>query len=91
MEEHAKRVVIAVALKASGAAEVSRRVVIETILGLRTEHRIRGTRYWVQAVGIRESDGEPLVVNRDKEVGTCWVRPFSEFMDGRFVRLLADG
>ena len=51
-------------------------------------HRARGTRYWVQAIGIRESDGEPLVVYRDKEVGTCWVRPFSEFMDGRFVRIL---
>jgi len=51
-------------------------------------HKNRGSRYWVQAVGIREEDGEPLVIYRDSKVGTCWVRPASEFLDGRFERVL---
>lgn len=44
--------------------------------------------YWVQAVGIREEDGETLVVYRDSDVGTCWIRPVAEFLDGRFIRVL---
>lgn len=62
------------------------------VVGIESEwfHLVRGTRYWVQAVGIRESDGEPLVIYREKVTGTCWVRPFTEFMDGRFTRLFPD-
>ncbi len=50
-------------------------------------HVKTGKLYWIQAVCIREADVAPLVVYRDAEVGTCWARPASEFLDGRFERV----
>lgn len=59
----------------------------EVLIESQWMHRERGSFYWVQTVGIREEDGEPLVVYRDSDAGTCWVRPASEFLDGRFIRV----
>ena len=54
--------------------------------GVEWRHVKSGKKYWVESVGIREADGEPLAVYRDSDVGTCWIRPAVEFCDGRFVR-----
>lgn len=61
----------------------------EIVIESQWMHAKRGSLYWVQAVGIREEDGVPLVVYRDSDTGTCWVRPVSDFLDGRFVRVPA--
>jgi hypothetical protein len=55
--------------------------------GVQWRHVKSGGLYWVQAVGLREADGEALVVYRDSDAGTCWIRPAAEFCDGRFVRV----
>lgn len=53
----------------------------------RWSHTKSGGVYWVQAVGILEANGEPMVVYREAGSNDCWIRPVSEFLDGRFVRL----
>ncbi|WP_319533400.1 hypothetical protein [uncultured Cohaesibacter sp.] len=52
-------------------------------------HRKSGEKYCVLHVGLLEADLKPVVIyeNRDHCV---WVRPVSEFLDGRFVVLQQD-
>ena len=50
-------------------------------------HRKTGGIYGVVCNATRESDGELLVVYRNVETGERWVRPASEFNDGRFERV----
>ena len=59
-------------------------------IGSRWRHIKRGSEYWVRAISIREEDGAPLIVYEDASTGTCWVRPFVEFIDGRFGRIADD-
>lgn len=50
-------------------------------------HRKTGGIYGVICNATRENDGELLVVYRNMETGDRWVRPASEFNDGRFERV----
>jgi len=45
--------------------------------------------YRIVAVGKMEADHTPIIVYRDAAIydGDVWVRPASEFYDGRFVRV----
>lgn len=51
----------------------------------RWRHVKSGTLYDVVAVGYLERDVSPVVVYRGVVSETVWVRPLSEFLDGRFV------
>lgn len=53
----------------------------------RWKHLKTGGVYWVQALAIQEASGAIMVVYRQCDIGTPWVRPLSEFLDGRFVRV----
>ena len=50
-------------------------------------HKKTGGIYGVVCNATRESDGELLVVYRNVATGERWVRPASEFNDGRFERV----
>lgn len=50
-------------------------------------HKKTGGIYGVVCNATRESDGVLLVVYRNVETGDRWVRPASEFNDGRFERV----
>lgn len=50
-------------------------------------HKKTGGIYGVVCNATRESDGELMVVYRNIETGERWIRPASEFNDGRFERL----
>lgn len=50
-------------------------------------HKKTGGVYGVVCNATRESDGELLVVYRNVATGERWVRPASEFNDGRFERV----
>jgi hypothetical protein len=54
-------------------------------LGSNWQHR-KGGWYTVVALGVVESDLTPAVVYRSRG-GRVWIRPLSEFLDGRFERL----
>lgn len=55
-----------------------------TLLGKRWKHRKGGT-YRVVATGIIEATLLPAVIYEAEKDGIVWVRPFTEFMDGRFT------
>ena len=48
-------------------------------------HQKTGGHYRIIHFGIRESDMTPVVVYKTLIGNTVWVRPCSEFFDGRFV------
>lgn len=50
-------------------------------------HIKTGGIYVVMCNATRESDGELMVVYRNVDTGDRWVRPASEFNDGRFERV----
>jgi hypothetical protein len=48
-------------------------------------HKVRGTRYVHVTDAVRESDLEPMTVYKSVDGDNrVWVRPTSEFMDGRY-------
>ncbi|MEM8776843.1 MAG: DUF1653 domain-containing protein [Pseudomonadota bacterium] len=49
-----------------------------------THRHRKGQYYRVVAEGVNENDRVPVVIYDDKE-GAVWVRPRSEFYDGRFL------
>jgi hypothetical protein len=55
--------------------------------GSRWRHVKRGTTYTVIDNGVVESTMTTCVVYRAHADGTVWVRPLSEFLDGRFVQI----
>jgi len=48
-------------------------------------HKKTGKTYTISEIGVQEADGEILVVYRGVGEFVVWVRPASEFFDGRFV------
>lgn len=56
------------------------------IVGKNFTHLNTGKVYQVVNLAYRESDLEVVVVYRDESM-VHWVRPLSEFMDGRFQQL----
>ena len=48
-------------------------------------HQKTGGHYRIIHFGIRESDMTPVVIYKTLIGNTVWVRPCSEFFDGRFV------
>lgn len=48
-------------------------------------HQRRGSLYKVIAEGLLEVDKTPVVVYKSLTDGQVWVRPSTEFFDGRFV------
>ena len=48
-------------------------------------HQETGGKYVVICEAKRESDQEPMIVYRRVGTDEKWVRPASEFFDGRFV------
>jgi hypothetical protein len=48
-------------------------------------HKKTGGFYTVLHACLNEADLKPMVVYRDNVKGTIWVRPVSEFLDGRFA------
>jgi hypothetical protein len=54
----------------------------------RWQHRARLTKYTVVTLALHHETLEVLVVYRDLKTEVAWVRPFEEFTDGRFMRLL---
>lgn len=57
-----------------------------TTLGV-WRHVRRGGQYIVIAQAVREHDLEPMTIYKSVEDGRVWVRPSSEFMDGRFEQI----
>jgi hypothetical protein len=55
-------------------------------IGSRWRHR-KGALYEVVSNARLEGTLEAVVVYRDEAVGMTWVRPLSEFIDGRFTAL----
>lgn len=56
--------------------------------GARVRHRKTGKLYAVLCRALRESDQEPLIVYMSLDAHQMtWVRPESEFNDGRFERV----
>lgn len=51
------------------------------------EHRKTGGLYEVLCLANLEADLTPVVVYADKRSNKTWVRPLSEFKDGRFKRV----
>lgn len=56
------------------------------------KHKIRGTTYKILHLGtlqINDNDADmtDVVIYQCQENGTVWVRPESEFFDGRFEKL----
>lgn len=47
-------------------------------------HTKRGSVYRLINIGIQEASLESVVIYSDVHTGTIWVRPASEFFDGRF-------
>lgn len=54
------------------------------IVGKNFIHKKSGNLYQVSQLAYRESDLEVMVIYHDEDM-VHWVRPVSEFMDGRFV------
>lgn len=54
------------------------------IVGKNFIHKKTGRLYQVSQLAYRESDLEVMVIYHDEDM-VHWVRPVSEFMDGRFV------
>lgn len=54
------------------------------IVGMNFIHKKTGRLYQVSQLAYRESDLEIMVIYHDEDM-VHWVRPASEFMDGRFV------
>ena len=54
------------------------------LMGARWRHRKGGT-YRVLATGRIESDLSPCVIYVSEQDEVVWVRPFTEFNDGRFT------
>ncbi len=57
--------------------------------GSRWRHVKRGTTYAVVDTGIIEATMTTCVIYKADADGTTWVRPLSEFVDGRFVEIEA--
>lgn len=58
-----------------------------TILGRRWRHRKTQGIYRVIATGLIEETLTPCVVYEAEKGGRVWVRPYDEFMDGRFEQI----
>ena len=54
------------------------------LVGQNSIHKKTGRLYQVSQLAYRESDLEIMVIYHDEDM-VHWVRPVSEFMDGRFV------
>lgn len=52
------------------------------------KHAKTGNDYVVTARGIREEDLSPMLAYRRVDGSLTWFRPVSEFLDGRFQRVL---
>lgn len=59
----------------------------EVVAGDIYVHAKTGGTYHVRLVALRESDAEPMVVYGNAHLTLVWVRPLSEFTDGRFARV----
>ena len=59
----------------------------EPATGSRWRHVKRGTTYTVEGTCVIESTMQTGVIYRAHHDGTTWVRPLSEFVDGRFVQI----
>lgn len=57
---------------------------IHKIVGKNFIHKKSGNLYQVSQLAYRESDLEVVVIYHDVNM-VHWVRPLSEFLDGRFV------
>ncbi len=55
--------------------------------GTRWGHLKRGTTYIVRGMCIIEATKDMGVIYQSEADGTTWVRPLSEFMDGRFIEI----
>ena len=55
--------------------------------GVHFTHKKSGGIYKVLATGFIEADLTPATIYQEWPVGIVWVRPFSEFNDGRFLCL----
>lgn len=42
--------------------------------------------YEIVTFGYLEKDLEPMVIYKNRKDGTVWIRPYKEFVDGRFVK-----
>lgn len=51
------------------------------------QHIKTGGYYYVMAEGLLESNLEEMVIYRSQTDGKIWIRPKSEFYDGRFRRV----
>ncbi len=56
--------------------------------GARWRHRKSGGLYKVLAVGRIEATLAPCVIYQAEAGGDVWVRPYDEFTDGRFERIV---
>lgn len=58
------------------------------VVGTRVRHRKRGSTYVIRHFGTLQMEGPQdmasMVIYQGEEDGRVWVRPWSEFFDGRF-------
>lgn len=62
-------------------------MVEQPAIGSRWRHLKRGSTYRVLDTGVIEATLTACVIYTADADGTTWVRPLSEFMDGRFVKI----
>lgn len=59
----------------------------QTLIGTRWRHR-KGGHYEIVQIAYRERDRRMEVVYRAEASGDVFVRPYDEFMDGRFTSMM---